>query len=88
MIAHIIDDKELGYWAHESTFTRARFIRQKTYIEEIDGKFNVKCAGMPDSIKEKVNWDNFEKGFHSYGKLLPKRVKGGIILKDTEFTLK
>lgn len=87
-IAHIIDDKELGYWAHESTFTRARFIRQKTYIEEIDGKFNVKCAGMPDTIKEKVNWDNFEKGFHSYGKLLPKRVQGGIILKDTEFTLK
>ena len=87
-IEHIIDDKELGYWAHESTFTRARFIRQKTYIEEIDGKFNVKCAGMPDSIKEKVNWDNFEKGFHSYGKLLPKRVKGGIILKDTEFTIK
>lgn len=87
-IEHIIDDKELGYWAHESTFTRARFIRQKTYIEEIDGKIDVKCAGMPDTIKAKVTWDNFHKGFKSGGKLLPKRVKGGIILKDTEFTLK
>lgn len=87
-IEHIIDDKELGYWAHESTFTRARFIRQKTYIEEIDGKIDVKCAGMPDTIKSKVTWDNFHKGFKSGGKLLPKRVKGGIILKDTEFTLK
>lgn len=87
-IEHIIDDKELGYWAHESTFTRARFIRQKTYIEEIDGKINVKCAGMPDTIKSRVTWDNFHKGFKSGGKLLPKRVKGGIILKDTEFTLK
>lgn len=87
-IEHIIDDKELGYWAHESTFTRARFIRQKTYIEEIDGKINVKCAGMPDTIKSRVTWDNFHKGFKSGGKLLPKRVKGGIILKETEFTLK
>lgn len=87
-IEHIIDDKELGYWAHESTFARARFIRQKTYIEEIDGKIDVKCAGMPDTIKSRVTWDNFHKGFKSGGKLLPKRVKGGIILKDTEFTLK
>lgn len=87
-IEHIIDDKELGYWAHESTFTRARFIRQKTYIEEIAGKIDVKCAGMPDTIKSRVTWDNFHKGFKSGGKLLPKRVKGGIILKDTEFTLK
>lgn len=87
-IEHIIDDKELGYWAHESTFTRARFIRQKTYIEEIAGKIDVKCAGMPDTIKSRVTWDNFHKGFKSSGKLLPKRVKGGIILKDTEFTLK
>lgn len=87
-IEHLIDPKELGYWAHESTFTRARFIRQKTYVEEIDGKLHVTCAGMPDAIKEKVTWDNFIKGFRSYGKLLPKRVQGGIILKDTEFTLK
>lgn len=34
VIAHIIDDKKLGYWAHETTFKRAKFIRQKTYIED------------------------------------------------------
>jgi hypothetical protein len=28
-----IHDTELGKWAHESTFKRARFIRQKSYIE-------------------------------------------------------
>lgn len=62
-IEHLIDDKELGYWAHESTFTRARFIRQKTYVEEINGKLHVTCAGMPDAIKEKVTWDTFKKRF-------------------------
>lgn len=29
-----IDDVELGKWAHEGTFTKARFVRQKCYIEE------------------------------------------------------
>lgn len=34
-----IDDVKLGAWKHESSFTRARFIRQKCYIEEINRKF-------------------------------------------------
>lgn len=28
-----IDDTLLGYWSHESTFIRGRYLRQKTYIE-------------------------------------------------------
>jgi len=87
-IKNVIDDKKLGYWKHESTFQRAKFIRQKTYVEEIDGVLNVKCAGMPDNIKDKVTFENFKIGFKSYGKLLPKHVNGGVVLVDTEFTLK
>lgn len=94
-IKDIVDDKKLGYWKHESTFKRARFIRQKTYIEEIylndektETKLNVKCAGMPDSVKKKVTWENFHVGFKSNGKLVPKHVPGGVVLVDTEFTLK
>ncbi|ARM70154.1 DNA polymerase [Bacillus phage Harambe] len=34
-----IHDKKLGYWAHESTFWRAKFIRQKTYIEDLCMRF-------------------------------------------------
>ena len=33
-----IDDVKLGAWKHESHFTKARFVRQKTYLEEIDGE--------------------------------------------------
>jgi hypothetical protein len=54
----------------------------------MDGKLHVTCAGMPDTIKEKVTWDNFRVGFTSGGKLLPRHVKGGLVLSDTEFTLK
>lgn len=87
-IEHLVDPIKLGYWKHESTFQRAKFIRQKTYVEEIDGELNVKCAGMPDRIKELVTFDNFEVGFSSYGKLLPKRTQGGVVLVDTMFTIK
>jgi hypothetical protein len=49
---------------------------------------DVKCAGMPDKIKEKVTFKTFNVGFSSFGKLLPKHVDGGVVLVDTEFTIK
>lgn len=57
-----IDNVELGKWAHEGTFTKARFIRQKCYIEEIDEKINITCAGMPKSCYDFVTWNNFKTG--------------------------
>lgn len=83
-----IDPVKLGAWKHESTFTRARFIRQKTYIEEIDGNINITCAGMPSRCYQHVTWDNFVKGNSFSGKLQFTHVKGGIVLKDIDFTIK
>src|SRR6185312_1798230 len=102
--------KKLGYWQHEATFKRAKYIRQKTYTQEIYQKeiekngemkwvncgkdeaervnLSVKCAGMPDAVKKNVTFENFKVGFTSFGKLLPKHVDGGIVLVDTEFTIK
>ena len=83
-----IDDKELGKWALESSFVRARFLRAKTYIEEYDdGTLNVKCAGLPDNLKELCNFDNFKYGLTLHGKLLPKRYDGGVVLEETDFTI-
>lgn len=83
-----IDNVKLGAWKHESTFTRARFIRQKSYIEEIDGKLNVTCAGLSARSHQFVTWENFHPGAMYAGKLQPKHVNGGIILKDVDFTIK
>ena len=117
-IADIIDDKKLGYWAHETTFKKAKYIRQKTYMYEAcmkekrkDGeivyddegfpkydpcvpeeatktKVSVKCAGMPETVKQYVTFDNFNVGFTSMGKLAPKHVDGGVVLIDSPFTIK
>lgn len=83
-----IDDTALGAWAHESTFTRARFLRQKTYAEEIDGEIHITCAGMPSKCYEHVTWENFMAGNSFEGKLQPTHVPGGIVLKSVDFTIK
>jgi hypothetical protein len=83
-----VDDAALGYWKQEYTFTRGRFLRQKSYIEEVDGKFHITCAGLPESCYPFVTWDNFHEGVVYEGKLQTKRVKGGIVLKDTTFKIK
>lgn len=83
-----IDNVKLGAWKHESTFTRARFIRPKCYIEEIDGEINITCAGMSEKCYDKVTWENFKCGLTVNGNLKPKVIKGGILLVESPYTIK
>lgn len=84
-----IDDTKLGYYKNEGLFTFARFIRPKTYIEEVEEKLSVKCCGMNKEIaRTKVTKDNFVEGMVYDGKLKPKIIKGGVILEEVTFTIK
>lgn len=109
-----IDDIRLGAWKNEGIAKRAKFVRQKCYLEEFQmtkkykGKINknnhyktnkklklklfrkleITCAGLPKSCYEFVNWKNFKTGFSCGGKLTFKHIKGGVILEETEFTIK
>ena len=83
-----IDDVELGKWKHESHFERAKFIRQKTYLEEINGEIQITCAGLPQRCYDQVTWENFKEGLKVEGKLAFHHVRGGVILTETEFTIK
>lgn len=83
-----IDDVALGKWKHESTFTKARFVRQKTYLESIDGEVKITCAGMPKECYKYVEWEKFKQGFTCGGKLTFKHVVGGVKLVETDFTIK
>lgn len=83
-----IDGVELGKWKHEASFTKAKFIRQKCYLEEIDGEMKITCAGLPKTCYDNVEWEKFKTGFSCDGKLTFKHVKGGVILVDTQFTIK
>ena len=58
----------LGAWKVEEEFRRAKFIRQKTYLEDIwnekEQKWEIKitCAGLPERCYDQVTWDNFKEG--------------------------
>lgn len=70
-----IDDVKLGFWKFEGLATKGKFIRQKCYLEEIEGKTEITCAGLPERCYSQVSWDNFEEGFTAHGKLTFKHVK-------------
>ena len=91
-----IDDYKLGAWKEESKFKRGKFIRQKCYIEEdYENTINVTVAGLPKKLGKYINFNNFDVGFSVMAseedkvhKLTYKHVKGGVILVDTDFTIK
>ena len=84
----LVYDVELGKWKHESTFSKARFVRQKCYLEMIDDEVKITCAGMPKSCYKFVEWEKFKQGFTCGGKLTFKHVIGGVKLVETDFTIK
>lgn len=99
-----IHPTKLGAFKEENIFINGKYLRAKTYMEtsikrirsihETGTKYyntneiSVKCAGMPDNVKKLVTYDNFTVGTSYEGKLVPKRYKGGVILTDTDFSIK
>ena len=91
-----IDDFILGYWKLESKFKRGKFLRQKCYIEQdYEDKINVTVAGLPKKLGKYVTFDNFKVGFSLLAsdtsiehKLTYKHVDGGVMLVETDFTIK
>ena len=87
--------KELGKFKMEAVEEKAKYVRQKTYITMEKGEYHITCAGMTDAMKETTIktyknhvFDIFAKGFEIGGKLIPKHVKGGIVLYETTFKIR
>ena len=92
-----IDDYKLGAWKLESKFKRGKYLRQKCYIElDYNENLNVTVAGLPKKIGDLITFDNFKVGFTTENidtkddrkKLTYKHVKGGVLLVETDFTIK
>ena len=92
-----IDDTKLGAWKFETKFNKAKFLRQKCYIEnstedvsnpDPDYELKITVAGMPKSCYEYVTFKNFKIGASYKGKMQPKMVSGGVVLSDIDFTIK
>ena len=95
-----VDPSKIGAWDNEDTFTKARYIRQKTYIELCNKgdkkKWTVKACGLPKQAKnyfiataKKDIINQFQKGLViSDKKLRRQRVEGGTILTLTDFSIR
>lgn len=87
-----VDNVALGAWKLEYLFKRGKFLRAKSYVEEVEGSegvfLHVACAGLPHMLHDKVTFENFNDGLEINGKLQQKRVSGGVILKEIDFKIK
>lgn len=85
-----VDSYKLGYWKLEGQFEKGKYIRPKTYIHAYKSHKvqEIKCAGMPDNIKAICTWDKFKDGQEFEGKIMQKRVPGGVVLVPTTYKIK
>lgn len=92
-----IDSTKLGAWDYEGRFNKAKFLRQKCYIENFshdtesenpEYEMKITVAGMPTSCHDQVTFRNFKIGATYAGKKQPKIVPGGVIIRDVDFTIK
>lgn len=84
-----IHQTKLGFYKKEHNVIKSTFLRSKTYIEQYEnGDIEVKCAGASPEVKKHMDFSNFVVGMSFEGKLMPRQVEGGCILKKSYFTIK
>lgn len=95
---------KLGAWKFEYAFENAYYIRPKAYLERMtsENKHEDECpkdcdikhnyvnriAGLPIHISSVLSFDDLVEGKVLHGKLNPRAVPGGVVLKDVPFELK
>lgn len=89
-----VDPHALGKWKLEYRFSRALFVRAKTYIEEkvwqgfpYDYQTETHVAGLSVKVTKKLTLETFVNGGEYEGNMKQKIVPGGVILEDVKFRL-
>ena len=84
MEKHIISEK-----AYNKAMADEDTIKEQ-YEKDGDNYYFTKItvAGMPESCYDKVTFDNFKIGASYHGKLKHTTVNGGVVLEETDFTIK
>ena len=78
-----ISQSKLGSWKVESTFTKAKYIKEKLYIEvDSNDDMIIKASGITESGKDIINRiEDFKEGMN-FGNMYQKTlVQGGCIYK-------
>ena len=85
----VVDPKKLGYWKYEGHYTRFKALKAKCYLKQLDdGTIERRIAGCPKECAELINFDNFKPQLKlTNAKKCKKKVKGGIVIGNTDFTI-
>lgn len=83
-----IDNIKMGAWKIETKAEQGKYIKPKTYLLKENGKIKAHCSGMSKTLFDKIEWEKFKTGYSISGNLKKKRVQGGIILVEEDFTIK
>lgn len=85
----VVDSKKLGYWKYEGHYTRFKALKAKCYLKQLDdGTIERRIAGCPKECAELINFDNFAPNLKlTNAKKCKKKVKGGIVIGNTDFTI-
>jgi hypothetical protein len=84
-----VHPSKLGAWKLEYKFDAAFYIRAKAYLErKTDGEYVNRIAGLPELVSGALRFEDLVDGKILHGKLHPKSVPGGVVLKDVPFELK
>ena len=85
----VVDSKKLGYWKYEGHYTRFKALKAKCYLKQLDdGTIERRIAGCPKECAELINFDNFAPQLKlTNAKRCKKKVKGGIVIGNTDFTI-
>ncbi|QXG07811.1 DNA polymerase [Curtobacterium phage Reje] len=93
---------KLGAWKFEYAFQEALYVRAKFYLErKSDGTYVNRAAGIPESVSELLTFDDVFHGNvigrewvqartgdpRRSAKLQPHNVHGGVVLRDTDWTI-
>lgn len=91
----MVSQTELGKFKVEAIEDEGKYVRPKTYVTKTDGEYSITCAGLPEEAKKELIrrygddlMKAFDTGLEAKGKLMPKKVPGGVILNECTFKIK
>lgn len=86
-----VHDTALGAWKLEAVFDQATYLRAKAYAERViegdDRVVEAHVAGLPRKLLQGARVEDIVVGSKYSGKLVPRRVPGGVILMSTDFEI-
>jgi hypothetical protein len=83
-----VDNTNLGGLKFEHKLDQFKYLQCKTYISIMDGEYDVKCCGLYNECRNKLNMTNFKMGkIIKGGKRLKKIVNGGLVIYNTDFEI-